>query len=291
MDTEATVADALANERVVASLVVVGDELLDGSVTDSNSQVFAAAMADQGVPVERMHTVRDDHDEIVTALRRELVARRPRLVATSGGIGSTPDDLTFAAVAAALDVGLVRNPVIEGRIVAALDRHRAAGIPVTEGIVESMLRMADLPEGARLLEVAGWVPTIVIDRDGGVEEDGVTVAVLPGVPASFRHIVHEGLVPMVAGRNPVPSVVELHHGMPESLLNPAFERVEREVPEVKLGSYPGQPMRVRLAGPAAEVERAAAVVEDHLNGLLVNEGARDVGRAWGGLDHVVRVAR
>lgn len=284
------VVDERASERVVAAMVVVGDELLDGSVTDVNSQVFAAAMAAQGVTLERVHTVSDQPGEIVAALHRELGAPTPRLVVTSGGIGSTPDDLTFAAVASALDVQLERNAVIEARIVEALDGHRAMGIPVTDGMVESMLRMADVPQGARLLDVAGWVPAIVVDRGGGVERSGLTVAVLPGVPRSFSHIVDEGLVPLVAGRNPVPTVVELHHGLPESLLNPAFERIDRELPQVKLGSYPGQPMRVRLAGTASDVERAAAVVTDHLRALLVHEGAREVGRAWGGLDRVERVA-
>lgn len=272
-----------AGGPVCASLVVIGDEILDGHVSDANTGTLATAMADVGVPLERVHTVRDDRDDIVTAVRRELAAPRPRLVVTSGGIGSTPDDITFASVAAALEVGLERNDVIAERLRDALDRQRDMGVEITEEISEAMLRMARLPAGARLLaDVSGWVPAVVVDRDGGVTDGGVTIAVLPGVPSSFAHIVTEGLVPMVADRNPVPTVVEVEHGLPESLLNPVFARIGREFPEVALGSYPGRPMLVRLAGSSERVRLAAATVRAYLDDLLSTDPGRRLAEQWGG---------
>ncbi len=272
---------------VQASLVVIGDEILGGHVADTNTRVLARALAREGVPLERTHTVGDDAVAIAESLHAELARSRPRLVVTSGGIGSTPDDITFAAVAAALDRPTERNPVVAARLEAALDRQRDLGIPVGPDVVEPMMRMAELPAGARLLaDVSGWVPAVVVDLDGGVAVDGVTVAILPGVPGAFAHIVDEGLVPMVAGRNPVPEVVEVTHGLPESLLNPVFLTLGREFPDVKLGSYPGRPMLVRLTGAGDRARAAAERVTAHLEALLATEGGRALARQWGGREDV-----
>ncbi|MBY5163734.1 molybdopterin-binding protein [Salsipaludibacter albus] len=272
---------------VQASLVVIGDEILDGHVADANTGVLARALARHGVALQRTHTVGDDPDAIAEAVHAELARSRPRLLVTSGGIGSTPDDITFTAVAAALDRPVERNDVVAARLEASLDRQRDLGIPIGPDVVEPMMRMADLPVGARLLaDVSGWVPAVVVDLDGGVAADGVTVAILPGVPGAFAHIVDEGLVPIVAGRNPVPEVVEVTHGLPESLLNPVFAVVGRDFPDVKLGSYPGRPMLVRLTGPGDRARAAADRVATHLEDLLATDGGRRLARQWGGREDV-----
>ncbi len=266
---------------VTAALIVIGDEILDGHVVDANTRVLADALGEHGVVLDRMHTVRDAVDDIVEALQRELQEPGPRLVVTSGGIGSTPDDITFEAVAAALGRPTQVNEVIAQRVHGALDWQRAQGLDVDEIVVTSMMRMAAIPAGARLLEkLSGWVPGVVIDLDGGVTAAGTTIAVLPGVPREFERITREGLVTMVAGRNPVPTVLEVTHGFPESLLNPAFAELAERVPDVKLGSYPGRPMVVRLTGAADEVAVAAAVVRDRIDTLTASPGGAAVRRAW-----------
>lgn len=281
-------------DKVRASLVVIGDELLAGHVDDRNTGVLARALATVGVPLERVHTVSDDATDIVAAVHAELDRPRPRLLVTSGGIGSTPDDITFEAVARALDRGLERHPTIVERIEGSLARQASTGLAVLDEVRESMMRMADLPAGARLLDVSGWVPAVVVDVDGGVrggvdgEAEGVTVAILPGVPGAFEHIVAEGLVPMVAGRNVVPAVVELEHGLPESLLNPVFAELGRDFPDVKLGSYPGRPMLVRLTGSSDRAEEAADRVQAYLDRLLADEAGRRVAAQWGGITSTAR---
>jgi len=62
----------------------------------------------------------------------------------------------------------------------------------------------------------------------------------------------------------VPHVVELTHAFPESLLNETFVAMQDRHPTVRLGSYPGRPMIVRLSGPESEVEAAAALVRGAL---------------------------
>jgi len=274
---------APAQHLVRASLVVIGDEILNGHVADRNTGVLARGLAAVGVDLQRTHTVADDRADIVEAIHAELARTRPRLLVTSGGIGSTPDDITFEAVATALDRPLERHAGIVQRLEGSLARQSAAGLAVGPDIREPMMRMADLPTGARLLEdVSGWVPAVVLDLDGGVAGEGVTVAILPGVPGAFEHIVAEGLVPMVAGRNLVPTTVEVEHGLPESILNPVFAEVGRDFPDVKLGSYPGRPMLVRLIGTRERTAAAADRVQEYLDRLLADEPGRRIAAQWGG---------
>jgi molybdopterin-biosynthesis enzyme MoeA-like protein len=110
----------------------------------------------------------------------------------------------------------------------------------------------------------------------------VTVVVLPGVPSEFRALVAQAVEPaLLADRNEVPAVAELQHGFPESALNLTFVEVMRRWPQVKLGSYPGRPMLVRLSGPAAEVAEAEAAVRAALDELEAGPAGQRIAAAWG----------
>lgn len=265
-----------------ASMLVIGDEILGGFVEDTNSGWLARHLQQHGVPLERIHTVPDEYEAIDEALQAELQRERPRLIVTSGGIGSTPDDVTFEAVAASLGRDLIEDPLIAERVETALGWQADQGVDVTPEFRWHMLRMARIPEGGALLEPEGaWVPGIRVDVDGGLDEDGVTVVILPGIPSEFRRIVDELVGPrLVEGRNERPTIVEIEHGLPESALNLCFAEVTRRFPGVKLGSYPGTPMLVRLSGPGDEVARAEEFVNEYLDDLLGSEGGARLATAW-----------
>ena len=263
-------------------MVVIGDEILGGYVTDRNSPWLARRLQAHGVPLSCVQVVPDDHAAIDEALRTELARPCPRLVFTSGGIGSTPDDITYEAVAASLGRGLVVDPVIAERVEQALSWTRAQGVGVDRASEGHFMRMARVPEGGRLLlREQGWAPGVVVDVDGGCREGGASVAVLPGVPSEFRAIVSQVVEPAyLAGRNELPVVVEVEHHFPESALNLTFAQVLARFPDVRLGSYPGAPMLVRLTGPADQVAEAAATVRDAVAALESSpEGAR-LAAAW-----------
>lgn len=267
-----------------ASIVVIGDEILGGFVQDTNSGWLAARLRVLGVPLDRVVTVPDTPEAIDEALRAELARPRPRVVVTSGGIGSTPDDVTLAAVAATLGTGLRTDEAIAGAIDRSLARSAALGIAVAPDHAASMRKMARVPEAAYLLPGAeGVAPGVAVDVDGGSGRDGgATIVVLPGVPSEFRRIVAEGLEPgLLVGRGAPEHVVELRHGYPESALNPVFDRVVAEFGDVHLGSYPGQECIVRLQGPDRDrVEEAAALVRSFLADLTAAPGAERAQQRW-----------
>jgi len=259
-----------------ASMIVVGDEILGGYVTDENSPLLARVLRDHGIALSCVHVVADDLAAIDEALSLELSRARPRVVVTSGGVGSTPDDLTFEAVAASLGRELVTDPTIGAKVDGALAWSAEQGFPVSDEFAWHVLRMARIPEGSRLVERSGgWAPGVLVDVEGGSDAGGATVAILPGVPSEFAALLTEAVAPAVlAGRNPTPYVTELTHRYPESVLNLAFVEVMERHPDVKLGSYPGRPSIVRLSGIRSQVAAAAA----HIAAVLAELDASDAGQ-------------
>jgi molybdenum cofactor synthesis domain-containing protein len=265
-----------------ASMIVVGDEILGGHVTDTNSPWLAERLRGHGVPFSRVQVVPDTMDAIDEALQAELARSRPRVIVTSGGIGSTPDDLTYEAVAASLGRELVEDPVIGERIEGALDWSREQGLDVSEAFAWHLGRMARIPAGSRLLlREGGWAAGVAVDVHGGCDAHGATIVILPGVPSEFRALMEHAVEPaLLVGRNPIPSITETEHALPESALNLAFVELMERWPSVKLGSYPGRPMLVRLSGDPTEVAEATDFVRGAVDELTASPAGRRITEAW-----------
>lgn len=265
-----------------ASMIVIGDEILGGYVTDANSPFLAERLNQHGVPFTRMHVVPDDSAAIDEALQAELARSRPRLIVTSGGIGSTPDDITYEAVAASLGRELVEDPEIAERLHEVVAWTRDQGLDAGEAFTWHLLRMARVPSDSRRLRHGqSWVPAVAVDVDGGCATDGATVVVLPGVPSEFRRLVEQVVEPeFLAGRNDVPTVVEVEHQLPESALNLTFTALLERFPTVKLGSYPGRPMLVRLTGHGDDVHAAATFVRDAITAIEASPGGANLAASW-----------
>ncbi|HVM13119.1 MAG TPA: molybdopterin-binding protein [Egibacteraceae bacterium] len=273
--------------RLRASILVIGDEILGGFVTDTNSGWVARRLQVLGVPLDRIVTVPDDASAIHEALHTELARSRPRLVLTSGGIGSTPDDVTLEAVAASLGLGLHIHPDIDAQITAAVQRTVAAGITVSPGHARSMRKMARVPEGSSLLrhpedETTALAPGVAVDVDGGSgSPQGATVIVLPGIPSELRRIVSDFIEPtFLAGRGEPEHVAECTHGYPESTLNPILDRLAVEFPDVHVGSYPGRECVVRLKGAKERVEAAESLVTAYLERLGADPASARLRSIW-----------
>ena len=264
-------------------MIVIGDEILDAYVHDTNGPWLAERLRHHGIPLSRIHHVRDDPAAIGEALQLELARSRPRLVVTSGGVGATPDDVTYSAVAASLGRGLVDEPVIQRRIHRSLAWAEAHGMERSEDFVRHLVRTAQVPDGSRLLDrPGGWVPGVLLDVDGGCTRDGATILILPGMPAEFRALVSDMVEPTIlAGRNEPPHVIELGHGYPESLFGPVLEELALAFPDVRIGSYPGDRTIIRVTGvTASRVKSAADEVAKAIAELEAAPGGAELGHAW-----------
>src|SRR5271170_6870337 len=95
---------------MIAEIIAAGSEMLTPFRQDTNSLYLTAELNALGVSVA-FKTIVGDNLEHLTGAARIAIARAD-LVIFSGGLGPTEDDLTREAVAAALGVGLKRDPEI-----------------------------------------------------------------------------------------------------------------------------------------------------------------------------------
>lgn len=148
-----------------AGIVVIGNEILSGKITDTNAAYLCRALRALGVEIRRISVIPDEVDLI----SREVTecSRSYDFVFTSGGVGPTHDDVTIEGVARAAGVSVVRD----SRLVEVLDRHHKGKL------TEARLKMAEIPEGAELVGGDSLIFPAVVIRN---------VYILPGVPEIFR---------------------------------------------------------------------------------------------------------
>jgi molybdenum cofactor synthesis domain-containing protein len=168
-------------------VVSAGNEVLLGDVLDTNTNWLCKRVTALGGHVRRTMMLRDEVETIAEELRR-AIARRPALIFTVGGLGPTTDDLTLLGVATALGRRLELHAEAE-RMVAERYAEFAARRHVADaGMNEARRKMARLPQGAQpLVNRVGGAPGVLL------EQDGVTIVSLPGVPGELRAIVDESL--------------------------------------------------------------------------------------------------
>ena len=91
-----------------AGILLIGNEILSGKITDANAAYLCRELRALGVEVRRITVIPDEVDLIAAEVRAFSAAYD--VVFTSGGVGPTHDDVTIEGVARALDVPVIREP-------------------------------------------------------------------------------------------------------------------------------------------------------------------------------------
>lgn len=240
-----------------AAALIIGDEILNGKTMDSNSHVFAQFCFQHGIDLKRIEVVPDDEEEIIEAARR--LTERFDFVITSGGIGPTHDDITYASLAKAFNTTLVHNEETIRRM-KIMNMHRKWATLQTREQKVATLRMALFPENAEVIFVHPeiWVPVI---RLGG------KLCVFPGIPGLFRKML-EALADFI----PLPSQAERPHRIQifteraESLIAPYLTELQERVKphNIQVGSYPILYKGVFVSLIGRDAAKAGAVQLDEL---------------------------
>jgi nicotinamide-nucleotide amidase len=252
-------ADPVPNATGLTAIVMVGDEILSGHTQDSNSSFLARLAFAAGRPVAHIEVVGDNPTAIVAAIRRAIHDPAISRTAVCGGIGPTPDDRTFHAVADALGRPLELNRIAYENIESLAKRMHAAGWIDKPEVSEANRRCAMVPTGSTVLtNRRGMAPPLAIDLG-----DDRWLFVLPGIPREFTTIVEEELIPRYFAGGAAPVVREVHYrSVPESEMYEPMLVLEREFPDVSVGSYPHVEQRelvIRVRGhDAGRVDAAVA---------------------------------
>ncbi|MGI5191106.1 competence/damage-inducible protein A [Promicromonospora sp. CA-289599] len=172
---------------MTVALLVVGNEILDGSTTDTNSSWVCRQIAGRGAGVVRTAVVPDDPREIAQGLDFLLQAG-PKLIVTLGGLGPTRDDLTVEAVASYFGIETTEHAdavrIVNERYAALAAKGRVADA-TSPAALRARAKMTRLPEGGIALDnQVGAAPGVWLD----VRED-LAILNLPGVPSELKYIV------------------------------------------------------------------------------------------------------
>jgi nicotinamide-nucleotide amidase len=171
---------------VRVEIVAVGTELLLGQIPDTNSQWLGERLAAHGIASHYHQHVGDNHERIVGAMRVAL--GRSDAVIVCGGLGPTQDDITRAALAEIMGVGLVRHEEI-------VERIRSFFSARGRTMSDNNLLQADVPAGATIIEqVRGTAPGLICPVG-----DQVLYAV-PGVPHEMSDMFERAILPDLLAR-------------------------------------------------------------------------------------------
>jgi len=170
---------------VRAGIVVTGTEVLTGRVSDRNGPWLSERLLGLGADVVGIAVVGDRPDDILRALRF-LAAEDCSLIATSGGLGPTPDDLTAAVVGEFQGREMVLDEPTEARIAEILEPLMARWPDLDPAAVRASNRkQAVVPAGAEILAPVGTAPGLVVAPPEG-DPAGPVVVVLPGPPRELQ---------------------------------------------------------------------------------------------------------
>ncbi len=197
-----------------AGIVIVGNEVLSGRVEEQNARYLCRELRGEGVSLERVTFVPDDVRAIASDVAQ--MAGRFDFVLTTGGIGSTHDDVTLEGIARALGVPLQTEPYLESRLRAFFQERYDA----------SIARMARLPEGAELIGREGKRYPLVRVRN---------VFAFPGVPRFLREK-FDLLRPLLNGQPFCLRHVFL--SVTEDRVATLLWSLVPDHPNVQIGSYP-----------------------------------------------------
>jgi molybdenum cofactor synthesis domain-containing protein len=237
--------------------LVIGNEILQGYITDTNSTFLSRHITALGHRVDRILIIGDDVDEIVTHLRA-LLRKDLDVIFVCGGLGSTPDDVTMDAVGKALKLPLYVHPKVKGWIAQRIKELHASGRLPSEKMEVPHLRMARVPKGAKVLHnKAGSAPGVVVtvppQRKGG---KATTVIILPGVPKELKYLYLEEIENKVLKPTTQrPYVEEITVNIAESTMDGVLKQFNKEFPMLCLGSYPQDDRSVilRVSGDKGHV--------------------------------------
>lgn len=238
----------------IAAAIIIGDEILSGSITDVNTPWLARLLHSRGVDLVRVEYIPDNKEDIkATVIRlRERVGPQGA-VFTSGGIGPTHDDVTYEAIADALGIELAPH---EGTLERMRVHYEKRGVELNA----ARQRMAALPVGSTVYFTPGlWVPLAEIGR----------VFILPGIPRLFQAMLEQNKE-LFTG--PSTFSQALYTNLGEGDVAVPLAQVAEAHPKVRIGSYPNTDnadtrYRVKLQFEARDgkaVEAAVAAAEQAL---------------------------
>ena len=258
------------------TIVTIGDEILLGQITDTNSAWLGNRLNMIGIDVIGMATISDKIEDIHQALNQYMAVSD--LVVMTGGLGPTKDDITKKALAEYFDSGLSMDEGLKAKVKGYFDKRN---IPFLEAHEVQCL----MPDGATsLTNNMGTAPGMLF------ENDGKYVLSMPGVPYEMKYIFEQSFVPkwqeMVAADTFISHKTIRTIGMGESRIAEQIEDIVDALPaHISMSYLPSLgEVKLRLTARASEdlsdqVEFYSQQIENRIPDLVYGYGKMSIAEA------------
>ena len=253
------------NAMLRVEMLSTGDEVLHGSIIDTNAAWLSDYLFQHGLPMATRTTVGDNLSELVDTLK--LRSQFANILIVNGGLGPTSDDLSAEAAALALDTPLeLRSEWVETMKLWFAQKGRV--------MAESNVKQAMLPKDVRLINnpvgsACGFQ----------IELNGCLIFFTPGVPSEFKVMVQQSILPILQEKLVLPKPLVClrltSFGRSESQLAQLLQYIPLPT-GVELGYRSASPIiEIKLTGPADKKEamqEAWQKIESVINKNIIYEG-------------------
>lgn len=244
-------------------LILIGDELLNGSRTDKHMAKVIMLLKARGLSLSWVRIIGDTKKEIVATLKQTISS--DDLVFSFGGIGATPDDVTRISAADAFNLNVTRHPeaktLIENRF--------------GDDAYPNRILMADLPENALL------IPNPINQVPGFKVEHHHFVPGFPDMAWPMVEWVLDSYYQDLFDDSPDTEWRWDIMGAPESTLLDSMNELLKTFPKIRLSSLPstikrGELIDFGLKGQEEDIKVAADWLEERLKQMKISFKFRGV---------------
>ena len=244
---------------IKAEIITIGDEILYGQITDTNTQWISAELDKIGIKTIRKSSIGDSEEAILAIF--EESSKRADIVIVTGGLGPTKDDITKKSFCKYFNTELVVNPQaladvteffkVRGRELSALNKGQGE-IPANATFIQNTM---------------GTAPGMWF------EQHDVVYISMPGVPFEMKGMMNLTLLPKLQEHFKTPSIfhkVIRTVGIGESYLAQMIEVWEDALPEhIKLAYLPSVGnVKLRLTGFGEDLKTLETQVEEQFQKIL-----------------------
>jgi len=224
--------------KLFASIITIGDELLIGQVIDTNSAFIAQQLNKIGVPVKHRLAVGDTWDDIWNAL--DEVSKHADIILITGGLGPTADDITKPLLCKYFGGTMITDELTLAHVTNIFENI------LKRPMIERNRKQAEVPSVCKVLKnEVGTAPGMLFEKDGKI------FIAMPGVPFEMKYIMQHhvlSLIPKKFTTSHIEHRTLLTAGIGESFLAEMIQLWEEKLPStIKLAYLPNYGMvRLRL---------------------------------------------
>ena len=208
-------------------IISTGNEIMSGSIIDTNASYISKKLNDIGFSVERKTSVSDNLESLIKIFKE--ASKRSDVVIVTGGLGPTKDDLTTLAVSKLIKKNLVLNDVAIKTLENYFKKKN-----LDKKLFSANKKQAFLPDGVDTIEnVLGTAVGFFIEYEKCI------LFFLPGVPYEMKKMLEFSVLPKLQKKHK-PSGLKLFETIStfevgESEVSKKLADIEKKFSDIEIG--------------------------------------------------------